>query len=485
MLDGEEEHETVSEEDFSLNSVDSQTGKKKPTISIAELLRNQALQQSIQAELERKRNAVPDRIKLISEEKHLPLRDMLIALWKDKCRLFTVNHMLADCDCSGNQDIEATLLADFDKAQAKFRIADANRKQANIARLKEIRKAKRLEQMGSDYSGSDEASDSDGDNSDFSGEESGSQVTATARDSAMTKSSSKEENNEVDQEGCDDKSKEGKEEEEDGHRDSDDDIEPPPDLVPITLAFVNSILRGKQQLEGIQFDDNPLEAAGCGALCEALQTCPRITMLNLSSVDAGAEGARHLADALRGSSLQRTVEHLVFGHNNIGPEGCKLIAEAVGRRCQKMQTLRLHSNKIKSDGAVALSKELFKHKALEVLDVGNNEIGDRGCEMLSEYMVENAALRRLNLNNNLFTVRGSDSLRQMLTEIRHIPVGSRLERLSVMRCRRLSETSIRELTAAAETIEGFSLFSDKVSPAKKEEDSSKMRFRRRGSRFKK
>jgi hypothetical protein len=246
-------------------------------------------------------------------------------------------------------------------------------------------------------------------------------------------------------------------------RDSDDDVEPPPDLVPITLAFVNNILQGKQQLEGVQFDDNPLGASGLGALCATLQTCPHITMLNLSSVQAGAEGARHLADALRGSSLQRTVEHLVFGHNDIGPEGCVAIAEAVGRRCRKVQTLRLHANKIKSDGAVALAKELFTHACLAVLDIGNNDIGDRGCEMLCEYVAENTALRRLNLNNNLFTVRGSRSLGRTLMELRQIPIGSRLERLSIMRCRRVSMSGIRELQDAARAIgDSFTLFSDKI-----------------------
>ena len=169
----------------------------------------------------------------------------------------------------------------------------------------------------------------------------------------------------------------------------------------------------------------------------------------------------HLADALRGSSLQRTVEHLVFGHNDIGPEGCTAIAEAVGRRCRKIETLRLHSNKIMSDGAVALSKELFTHASLAVLDIGNNGIGDRGCEMLSEYVAENNALRRLNLNNNLFTARGSEALRRTLTELKEIPSDSRLQRLSIMRCRRLNASSIRGLIDAARMIDGFSLFSDK------------------------
>lgn len=473
MLDGEDEHETVSEEDFELHSVDSQTGKEKPKLSIAELLRDQALRQRVQAELEAKRNAVPDRIKLISDERNWPLRDMLKALWKDKCRLLTLNHMLAECDCSGDQVVEASLLADFETAHAKFQIAEEKRKLANIARLKEIRAAKRLEEMSSDYSGSDEA-DEDEDSSDFLDSDSGSEVPGTARNSTVTGSSSMA-NSEADKVGGgggESKQKNGggegedrKDEDEDERagRDSDDDAEPPPDLVPITLAFVNSILLGKQQLEGVQFDDNPLGASGLGKLCDALQTCPRITMLNLSSVQAGTEGARHLADALRGSSLQRTMEHLVFGHNNIGPDGCKVIAEAVGRRCRKMQTLRLHANKIKSDGAVSLSKELFTHASLAVLDIGNNDIGDRGCEMLSEYVAENTALRRLNLNNNLFTVRGGRAMGRTLMELRQIPIGSRLERLSILRCRRLDSIGIRELRDAAEAIgDGFTLFSDKI-----------------------
>ena len=44
----------------------------------------------------------------------------------------------------------------------------------------------------------------------------------------------------------DDKDKDDREGE-----DSDDDVEQPPDIVPITLAFVNNILQGKQQVEGV------------------------------------------------------------------------------------------------------------------------------------------------------------------------------------------------------------------------------------------
>ena len=279
MLEGEEEHETVSEEDFSLNSVDSQ-GNKRPEITIADLLRNKALQEKIQAELELKKKAVPDRIKLISDESKKPLRDMLKALWKDKCRILTVNHMLADSDCSGDQAVEEKMLAEFEDAQLKFQKAEQARKEANIARLKEIRAAKRLEQMGSEYSGSDEA-DSEVDSNDYSDSASNasdreSEVPSTSRGSENTrgsKASGKEVELEPEEGGGE--SKEGAEREDDGERDSDDDMEPPPELVPITLAFVNNILHGKQKIEGVQFDDNPLGPQGLTALSKTLTTCPR------------------------------------------------------------------------------------------------------------------------------------------------------------------------------------------------------------------
>ena len=122
-------------------------------------------------------------------------------------------------------------------------------------------------------------------------------------------------------------------------------------------------------------------------------------MLNLSSVNAGAKGAMHLADALRGSSLQRTVEHLVFGHNDIGPEGCTAIVEAVGPPLQENGDPAWHSNKIMSDGAVALSKNYRPHASLAVLDIGNNGIGDRGCEML-----RNMLLRTMRFDDSTSTI---------------------------------------------------------------------------------
>ena len=456
MLDDEEEL-AVSEEDFSMTSEPEEEEEKQLTLGQL-ILQNKAIQQEVQAKLALKKleNSVPDRITKLPPHSHA--KHMLKTLWKDHVRLLNLSHYLHDCDCSGNQTVESKLVQDFEDRHATYLANEERLRQEKEAAKARAQARKEKRAAGSSNSDSDFGSDSEfnSDNDDEDASYNSGQTKSTARDSELN-SEAAGEFKDKDAEEKDEKNIDVGDEGEEGHRDSDDDIEPPPDIPPITLAFVCNVIRDKKRLEGVQLDENPLGPKGTIELCKTLTTVSNLTMLNLSAVNAGLSGARALGDALRCSNLQRTMIHLIFGYNDIGPEGVQEIVVAVGRRCRSLETLRLHNNSIKSDGALIVARELLQCKALQVLDLGGNEIGDRGIEMIADYIGENSALKRVNLQNNLFTQRGAHSLIHMMHLIRQFPKGERLQRLSVVRCRRLKDETKTEMKEAAEHLDDFRL----------------------------
>ena len=454
MLEGEEEL-VVSDEDFSMTSETEED--TTPELSLAQLiLKNAHIQQEIQAKLDLQKleKSVPDRITKLPSHSHL--KRALTSLWKDHSRLLTLSHVLHECDCSGNQEVESTLINNFNDRRASYEANEAKLKlKAEQAKAKaEARKNKQRNSDDSDFDSDATGSEVDSDATQSNEEDDGDEEASNA--SGLTARTEHTELQSV-TDSTAEQGEQGEEGEEHHHRDSDDDIEPPPDIPAITLAFVNNIIRNKKKLEGLQMDENPLGTNGTIALCQTLMTVPNLTMLNLSAVNAGPDGAQALGDALRSSNLQRTLLHLVFGYNSIGSEGATSIVEAVGRRCRSLETLRLHNNMITSDGAKAVARELLQSKALQVLDLGGNEIGDRGIEMIADYVGENSSLKRLNLQDNSFTMRGGHALVHMLHVVRQFPPGERIQRLSVARCRRLKEGTKKELKDAASHLDGFFL----------------------------
>jgi len=474
MLEGEEEL-VVSDEDFSMTS---EPEDEKPPNLAQLILQNAKIQLEIQAkrDLQKLENSIPERITKLPSHSHL--KHSLKLLWKNRARLLTLSHALYDCDCSGDQDVELKLVNDFNDRRATYLANEAKLKlKAEKAKAKAAAKAAALKKKrrNSDSDDSDFDSDDDdsheddsneedsnntsnGNNSDDDGSIASGETSAGARtDRTNHSSTSSTENKEGETHG--EGEEEGKEEEgkEEEHRDSDDDIEPPPDIPAITSAFVNTIIMGKTKLEGIQMDENPLGPPGTANLCQALTTLPNLTMLNLSATNAGTEGARSLADAIRGSNLQRTLLHVVFGYNGIGSDGAAYIVEAVGRRCRSLETLRLHNNNITSDGGQTIATELLQCKSLRVLDLGGNKIGDRGIEMIAEYIGENKALKRISLQDNSFTKRGAQALVRTLRLINQFPTHERIQGMSVAQCHRLTDAIKIELQDAARCLPDFRL----------------------------
>ena len=473
MLSDEEHDDPVSDEDFSMTS---EPEEKAPELSLAQLiLQNKEIQAQVQAALEEKKRAknVPDRIKLLPDEPHGQLRENLKLLWKDKCRMLTLNHCLAKLDCTGDQAAERELLKNFERRQAAYEAQEAKRIADRERERQEAKAAKAREQelleRGSDWtstvgsggdSSDDDAVNEDGNSTDGGGESKDGSALDTGRTSLDTEAY---EQRRIEMELAEEQKRKEEEARLAEERDSDDDYEDPPEIPDITLAFVCNVMREKEKLEVVQFDENPLGKEGMRAFCRNLKTLPSLTVLNLSAVEAGPKGATALADALRGSMLQRTVINLTFGFNSIGPEGCTAVAETVGRRCRALETLRLHSNEVKSDGAVVLARELLRGERLCVLDLGDNAIGDRGVESLAEYVIENKALRRLNLNQNTFTHRGAAALAGAMQTLREAPEEERLQRLNMSQCRRVNAAGIDALQNAAKGLQdaqgrGFKLY---------------------------
>ncbi|CAF1010907.1 unnamed protein product [Adineta ricciae] len=121
-----------------------------------------------------------------------------------------------------------------------------------------------------------------------------------------------------------------------------------------------------------------------------------LTTLNLSGNRIGAEGAQHIAYALR---MNTTLTTLNLSGNRIGAEGAQHIADAL-RTNTTLTTLNLHQNGIGDEGAQHLADTLRTKTRLTTLNLSWNEIGDEGAQHLADTLRTNTTLTTLNLNQN-------------------------------------------------------------------------------------
>ena len=79
------------------------------------------------------------------------------------------------------------------------------------------------------------------------------------------------------------------------------------------------------------------------------------------------------------------IRDLDIGHNNIGADDARALAEAIKHENNKLERLYIGGNNIGADGAEALA-EAIKHanNKLKGLDVGNNLIGADGAKALAD-----------------------------------------------------------------------------------------------------
>ncbi|EOD40575.1 hypothetical protein EMIHUDRAFT_222693 [Emiliania huxleyi CCMP1516] len=122
-------------------------------------------------------------------------------------------------------------------------------------------------------------------------------------------------------------------------------------------------------------DDKPLEQFG------------KVTVLIYGDLGWGDAEVAQLAEVLASGAAPR-LEKLWLNYNQIGDEGCKALAAALGKEgaVPRLETLSLVGNKIGDEGCKALAAAIGKEGTaprLETLYLEGNQIGEEGCKALA------------------------------------------------------------------------------------------------------
>ena len=153
-----------------------------------------------------------------------------------------------------------------------------------------------------------------------------------------------------------------------------------------------------------------LNAAAAALLVEGMKCCTNLQTLKLSSKSIGSDGAVALAEGLKCCTNLLTLN---LSYNSIGSDGAVALAEGL-KCCTNLKRLDLNSNSIGSDGAVALAEGLKYCTNLEILNLDSNSIGSDGAVALAEGLKCCTNLESLNLDSNSIGSDGAVALAEGL-----------------------------------------------------------------------
>ncbi|EOD19164.1 hypothetical protein EMIHUDRAFT_118138 [Emiliania huxleyi CCMP1516] len=139
-------------------------------------------------------------------------------------------------------------------------------------------------------------------------------------------------------------------------------------------------------------DDKPLVTRLYAAAFE--EQFGKATGLRYVRLGWGDAEAAQVAEVLA-SGAAPDLKELYLGYNQIGVDGCKALAAALGKEgaAPRLEELYLSYNKIGDEGCEALTAALKEGAVprLKMLYLEGNTIGEKGCKALAAALVEGAA----------------------------------------------------------------------------------------------
>ncbi|CAF1572133.1 unnamed protein product, partial [Adineta ricciae] len=155
-------------------------------------------------------------------------------------------------------------------------------------------------------------------------------------------------------------------------------------------------LRTNTTLTTLDLSCNRIGAEGAQHLANALRTNTTLTTLDLYKNEIGAEGAQHIADSLRTNATLTTHN---LSSNQIGDEGAKHVADAL-RTNTTLTTLALTWNQIGVEGAKHIADALRTNTTLTTLDLTWNQIGAEGAQHIADALRTNTTLTTFHLHDD-------------------------------------------------------------------------------------
>ena len=133
-------------------------------------------------------------------------------------------------------------------------------------------------------------------------------------------------------------------------------------------------------LKEIYLNNNNIGAEGAKHVAEALKVSTSLKWINLSGNNIRDKGAKHIADALK---VNNSLERIWLLRNNIGVEGAKYLSGALNVNTS-LKTFYLNGNNIRDEGAKHVAKAFKVGNLLKVVYLTNNKIGDEGEQLLRD-----------------------------------------------------------------------------------------------------
>lgn len=201
-----------------------------------------------------------------------------------------------------------------------------------------------------------------------------------------------------------------------------------PNLMSLDLQYGNQISFSEPR-KGTVFGG--MQVSDAKSLARALQSMNCLCSLSLTNSQIDDDLVRLFVEKLNKSELSEslnvrdTLIELDLSFNNITTEGLRLITQyfladntdghgnADGNTAI-LATLKVTSNKIRSEGARTLGRILKTNKSLVTLDMRMNRLEDAGGQLLLDGLCHNSTLKNLNLSSNSLSSLSANALAKVL-----------------------------------------------------------------------
>ena len=151
--------------------------------------------------------------------------------------------------------------------------------------------------------------------------------------------------------------------------------------------------------------------SGSEAFSNALKCCSRVPTLEIAEIEFHLGWMEALVQE---PNFLSNITHLSLCYIKKITEGIAVLAQGL-KWCNKLQTLNLSGNLLKSDSIGVLVPELESCQCLRSLDLSGNSICTHGAEMLADGLNSCSTLRWLNLSDNIIGPDGAQALEDRLT----------------------------------------------------------------------
>ena len=151
-------------------------------------------------------------------------------------------------------------------------------------------------------------------------------------------------------------------------------------------------------IKSLDLAGNDIRKAGIdGAFHDLLVLDRNIQILQLGYNNLGSEGGALLGLVLRHNY---TLKELCIQGNSIGDVGVLCIADELRTNNNTLEKLQLDWNNITSRGAIGLANALKQNSTLDNISLADNDIDSEGVATIADSITYNMALKKLNLNKN-------------------------------------------------------------------------------------